>query len=356
MTNRNSPARGCCGCSNGIRVLQGCSPFGPMPAVPVAVYAPGGGSPIASGATDGLGVFATDLDAGAYELRIRPGAANEARRAVVLACGSTTDVAYFGRPVQFSVTGCGGNAVAGAEVAIGGGDPRTLTTNASGVATWYPQAAGAYTYTVTRPGGRWGSASGSGTVANLCTVFGTTPVTLPVAAGFSCCDWNTWYPAGGGSAVQFKQPRGPIKVVTSAGDEWTFTGCSSKRCTYSETVLTGAQTSIFDPIPPLSDGTVPLHLEFGVSGTGVICPWYVRTIYTRGSHGNPGQQWFTSFACSDSMANSSPQAFGTLNSMDPLSVTWNFPDASNASYSWTWPNPAPPIPTPLKWITLTELL
>lgn len=358
MKNRNGPARCCCGCTTTIAVRQGCSPFGPVAATAVAVHAAGGGGPpLASGTTDAAGAFETGLPAGSYELRIRPGHAAEARRPIVLACGGTTEVAYFSRRLRFQVSGCSGGNANGSVVTITGAEDRELVVVA-GFADWYPQAAGAYSYTIAAADDRYAPASGTGHITNLCAIAinPTHYVSLAPAEGFTCCDATLFYPTPGGGTTRFGKPRGPIKVTTSAGDEWYLDGCGSVRCVATDDGVTGPLIPVGDPRPTLGWGPAVVRVEIA-TGPGVApdyVPWKARLLWAITS--DCGARWMTPWNCAGSSGSgaSNPTSI-VLNSLDPLSITFNY-DQAGAAWTWTCGQPSPRPFYPLTWITLTEIL
>lgn len=336
-------------CTGTIRLDRGCSPGGPWSGIPVAIHDVGDPSPLDSGTTDSAGIVRLDVPVGIYELRVRPGASNEIRKPVAIACGATAIVAVYDRLIQFFVKCCTATPVVGATIAITGPESVNLTTGADGKASWHPETAGSYSYSVTHPSARLVAASGSYSIPSLCAAYGTIEVAMGTPEGFSCCNLSMFY-----DGAQFKFPRGPIKVTTSAGATWWLAECATKKCTISDEVLTGpAYPDPYEPLPILFDGQVVVQVEVR---QGPVY-WEAKVASAWASHPS-GHQWFPPLAdCSDS-ASYAPYVYvnGVVDSIDPLSVTFEFPDPSGASYSWTPPASMPPMPTPLKWITLTEIL
>lgn len=320
--------RCCCGgCTNILKLVNGCGVASPLASTAFSIRSWDGateGPVVASGSTDASGEYPINLPEGDYALRVKPGNPAEAFVVIHATCGATVQVPYYGRAIQWQATQCGSvSPLPGAVFTISGVENRVITADASGVVRWYPMVPGAYSFTVTKGGGYYGTYSGTGTVpANPCLIgFTPIPITVPPANGFTCCDFITTYPGN----VRINRPRGPLKVVTSAGDSWyigSSTSCTDSRCSYSDEVSVYNSSS-----GSTSPGVVSCWVDIGRIGTGATWTAAIRPP----SYVPPGA--FYDWDC-EQIVRSGNQSGGSLNSwmsgvatlvsVDPLFVTFSF--------------------------------
>lgn len=127
---------------------------------------------------------------------------------------------------KYTVLGCFGSPLPGATITISGVESGTATTDSNGVAYFRYAVVGLHTVVISHSSGRFGTASNSFTVANLCDSSDAGSFTLAPGAAYQCCDIQrrvvppSPYPIA--KALKVTDPGGPIA--------FTNTNCSGSAC------------------------------------------------------------------------------------------------------------------------------
>jgi hypothetical protein len=168
----------------------------------VAVVRSSDGAAIGSCTTDAAGVCCVTVPGnGTYNVAASVSPCSVARiTSVHVDCGETVNrsVGVYCPPKSscqpFHVMGCNNLALEGATIAITGPVGGSLTTDASGNATFCTETTGTYSYTISHA--RFADSTGTFTISSLC---GSTPGTISQAlspdANHHCCETDCVLPA-----------------------------------------------------------------------------------------------------------------------------------------------------------------
>jgi hypothetical protein len=268
---------------------------------------------------------------------------------VTLYCGPSAGVTT-------TVTGCYGYALPGASVSVTGPASFSGTTDGSGNYTFYPTLTGNYTITVT-DSPKFNSNTSTVNVANLCSTY-TNPVSMAVAAGYTCCAvqqlGSSPYPIA--NTLTYSDSGGSASVAGACGTNWCRSVAMPHASASPVTCCGGGG------ICPPTIGTANVPVNYNVSlanppgvtqsiplGHGIECggwslpiPYQAAcvaclaydtwAIWRNGRASCPSLSFPLSYA----------MASYTVNSWNPFSITFTF---TNGNGLWTTPYTGPGVPT-----------
>jgi hypothetical protein len=150
------------------------------------------GTVVATGTTTSGSVCFSGLTPGGYDVTAtKSGCSGASWINQPVVCAETTTLTGVARcatndAVVFTVKGCHNHLLPDAVIAITGADSGTVTTDGSGVATFYTDFTGSFSFTITHPSGRFTTVTGSFTKLTVCASVAVGR-TMSAATGYNCC-------------------------------------------------------------------------------------------------------------------------------------------------------------------------